>query len=120
MSLRGLKESEQRAEQLLASYLSPGQLEDWKRNRGFDVHGSNGRLYRINPMRANSWDAVVRDDGWGTDVYPCGLKLAADWALAMMLHLKAHASEVERSGCHDGRRQTEYRPQPGRYVRYAA
>lgn len=90
----------QRAEKLLAQFLSPEQQLDWDRNRAFDVVGRYGASYRVNPGYASTHAGVVRQDGLGIAVWPVGLGLKADVALAMLLYLQDNDQIVVTTGCH--------------------
>ncbi len=94
------REAERRAEELLLTMLTPEQAEDWKANKAFNVRGSAGNLWRINPKQNGSHAAMIRQDGHGTAVWPIGLEIKADIAIAMLLCLGDSESNVYRSGCH--------------------
>jgi hypothetical protein len=110
----------ERSEALLLEYLTPEQAKDWKRYRAFNVRGSDGGLFRIRPSRSGYHQSVVRltppgtavdryqlayqqvigGRAYGTAVWPIGLQLSADWALAMLLYLQSNEQQVLESGCH--------------------
>lgn len=98
----------QKAEDLLARYLIPAQLKDWKKNRAFNVRGSNRRIYRVYSQH------VVRSDGYLTNVWVSNLRIPADAVLGIMFYLQSNAREVEDSGCHDEARGYEIHSYMGR------
>jgi hypothetical protein len=92
--------ADRRAEELLASFLTPEQQADWRIRRAFNVRGSNGNLYRLDHTQAYSnMGCVQGGTGMGLAVWCEGLDIPADWALGLMFHLQAHESEVIRTGC---------------------
>jgi hypothetical protein len=98
-------EAVERAEELLRRFLTPEQIKDWEAHLGFTVLGSDRQLYRVAPGHKLPHSRLVRDDGFGTDVYPIETRIAADWALAMMFYLQDNAPNVVQTGCHaEGRR----------------
>jgi hypothetical protein len=98
-------QAEERAEELLFEFLLPEQQKDWKETGAFNVRGSDGRLHRIDPEGGHYGGYVVSDYSdltWNiTNVWPVGLGIPADRALAMMLYLLNDATAVWNSGCHD-------------------
>lgn len=103
----------ERAEAELVRHLTPEQRRDWRKNGGFNVRGSNGALFRLRPKRAPRHTSVVmlddpfsRTGGLGISIWPVGLEIHADWALAMLLYLKDDAYSVIRGGCHELRLST--------------
>lgn len=92
-------EAAARAEGLLLDHLTPEQATDWMQNRAFNVRGSQGWLYRLDPGKSPHWWSIAREDGLGTAAWPVGLDIPADWALAMMLYLQANEVRVLGVGC---------------------
>jgi hypothetical protein len=90
-----------RATRLLMQYLTPEQAEDWEANHAINVRGSNGHLWRITPTCMGEHRSMIRDDGVGTAVWPIGLSIRADFALAMKLELESNEQRVFDAGCHD-------------------
>jgi len=89
-----------RAEALLRRFLTPAQVREWESKQQITVRGSLGSKFRLRPYRHTRHDSVVREDGFGTSVWPIDIYIAADWALAMMLRLENNEADVVRSGCH--------------------
>lgn len=89
-----------RAEELLRAYLTPGQLEDWTKNHAFNVRGSMGGLFRLTPAWSGQHRSVVQKGGLGISVWPVGLAIDADWALALLLYFKLDEYTVLTTGCH--------------------
>ena len=89
------KEATERAESLLASYLIPEQLEDWKARREFNVRGPSGLLYRIGPS------TLLRHDGQVSNVWATGLGIAADKAVAMLFWVAGDEQFTWDKGCKD-------------------
>lgn len=101
-------EAQARAEGLLQQHLTPEQADDWRASRAFNVRGSNGSLFRLTASERGSHSSVVREEyllpdpafSLGVAVWPVGLQIEADWALSMLLYLRANETEVVNSGCH--------------------
>jgi hypothetical protein len=100
-----MPKAEKRAERLLREFLLPEQEQDWEKDEAFNVRGSDGKVYRLCPGGGHYGGYVVGDQSanvWNlTNVWPVGLAIAADRALAMMLYVMDDASLVYSSGCHD-------------------
>lgn len=95
------KTARERAERLLRKHLTPEQKEDWRKNQAFNARGSEGSLYRVSPrLHPDFGLGVLRADGEGVGIWPRGLWIPADFALAMLLWLQADESLVEEIGCH--------------------
>jgi hypothetical protein len=99
-----------RATRLLMQYLTPEQAEDWEANHAINVRGSDGHLWRITPEYMGEHRSMIRDDGVGTAVWPVGLSIRADFALAMKLELESNEQRVYDAGCHDHFMGTRPRP----------
>lgn len=96
------KSPEQRAEALLRQFLTPDQIKDWEENRGFNVVGSSGTLYRLNPYAGRFHDRLVSTAGYGYHVWPRGVEeIKADWALGMLLYLTNDDRRVVYVACRD-------------------
>jgi hypothetical protein len=95
------QEAIDRAEALLARFLTTRQLRQWKRDQRIVVRGSNGTKFQLTPRDHGRHSAVVAEDGLGIAVWPTNLAIAADWALALMLELQADQRRVVGKGCHD-------------------
>lgn len=98
-------EAEKRAEGLLREFLLPEQAQDWEENQAFNVRGSNKQVYRIYPEGGHYGGCIISDyklQTWNlTNVWPVGLAIPADRALAMMMYLLNDANAVYNNGCHD-------------------
>jgi hypothetical protein len=94
------RRAQERAEELLTSYLLPCQAEDWKQNRAFNLRGSEGRLWRLADRSALGHDSVIRQGRMGVSVWPIGLGVAADRILGLMLYLQDDEDYVYMTGCH--------------------
>lgn len=105
---------DQLAEELLAQFLTPEQQLQWDRHQYFDVETRPGIWFRVAPGRAQTYGAIVREDGLGICVWPIGLDIKADWALAMLLYLLDNDHTVVDSGCH-GWMGISYTPRDSRF-----
>jgi hypothetical protein len=96
-------EAIERAETLLRRFLTPEQAAEWEKYQRLTIKGSDGALFRIWPKHVGYHQSVVRKgyrEALGIAVWPIGLTIAADWALAMKLYIEHDAHNVVNSGCH--------------------
>ena len=93
------KTAQERAENLLAEHLIPVQLTDWRTNTAFTIRGQDERLYRINAMHVTTNAGVVSQDGIGYGIWPIGLYIPADRALALKVLFEGDLVHARGAAC---------------------